>query len=86
MVASCNKPCYTQDRTIEGDVKGLEWVQYREGYAWTEAEVKERLERVMLRAVDEVWAPPPSPYCGPGRSQVGALRSGRRGSMPRAEC
>ena len=36
-------------------VSHLEWVQYREGYAWTEAEVKERLDRVMLRAVDEVW-------------------------------
>lgn len=36
-------------------VSHLEWVQYREGYAWTEHEVKERLDRVMLRAVDEVW-------------------------------
>ncbi len=36
-------------------VSHLEWVQYREGYMWSEQEVKERLDRVMLRAVDEVW-------------------------------
>lgn len=36
-------------------VSHLEWVQYREGYAWTEREVKDRLDRVMLRAVEEVW-------------------------------
>jgi glutamate dehydrogenase (NAD(P)+) len=37
-------------------VSHLEWVQHREGYAWTEEEVRDRLERSMLRAVDEVWA------------------------------
>jgi glutamate dehydrogenase (NAD(P)+) len=37
-------------------VSHLEWVQHREGYAWTEAEVAERLQRTMLRAVEEVWA------------------------------
>jgi glutamate dehydrogenase (NAD(P)+) len=37
-------------------VSHLEWVQHREGYAWTEAEVAERLHRSMLRAVEEVWA------------------------------
>jgi glutamate dehydrogenase (NAD(P)+) len=36
-------------------VSHLEWVQYREGYAWSGQEVKDRLDRVMLRAVDEVW-------------------------------
>jgi glutamate dehydrogenase (NAD(P)+) len=36
-------------------VSHLEWVQYREGYAWTEAEVADKLQRAMLRAVDEVW-------------------------------
>jgi glutamate dehydrogenase (NAD(P)+) len=36
-------------------VSHLEWVQHREGYAWTEAEVNDRLRRTMLRAVDEVW-------------------------------
>lgn len=36
-------------------VSHLEWVQHREGYMWSEQEVKERLDRVMLRAVDEVW-------------------------------
>jgi glutamate dehydrogenase (NAD(P)+) len=36
-------------------VSHLEWVQYREGYSWTEREVQERLERVMLHAVEEVW-------------------------------
>src|SRR5919109_760584 len=36
-------------------VSHLEWVQYREGYAWTEDEVNQRLERVMLRGLDEVW-------------------------------
>ncbi len=37
-------------------VSHLEWVQHREGYAWTEAEVNDRLERTMMRAVEEVWA------------------------------
>jgi glutamate dehydrogenase/leucine dehydrogenase len=37
-------------------VSHLEWVQYREGYAWTEAEVTDRLTRTMLHAADEVWA------------------------------
>jgi glutamate dehydrogenase/leucine dehydrogenase len=37
-------------------VSHLEWVQYREGYAWTEEEVHARLERTMLHATDEVWA------------------------------
>jgi glutamate dehydrogenase (NAD(P)+) len=37
-------------------VSHLEWVQHREGYAWTEAEVADRLKRTMLRAVEEVWA------------------------------
>jgi glutamate dehydrogenase (NAD(P)+) len=37
-------------------VSHLEWVQHREGYAWTEAEVDDRLRRTMLRAVEEVWA------------------------------
>ncbi|MEX0875374.1 MAG: Glu/Leu/Phe/Val dehydrogenase [Actinomycetota bacterium] len=37
-------------------VSHLEWVQHREGYAWTAAEVNDRLQRTMLRAVDEVWA------------------------------
>ena len=37
-------------------VSHLEWVQHREGYAWTEAEVGDRLRRTMLRAVEEVWA------------------------------
>jgi glutamate dehydrogenase (NAD(P)+) len=37
-------------------VSHLEWVQHREGYAWTETEVHDRLLRTMLRAVDEVWA------------------------------
>lgn len=37
-------------------VSHLEWVQHREGYAWTEDEVDERLRRSMLRATDEVWA------------------------------
>jgi glutamate dehydrogenase (NAD(P)+) len=36
-------------------VSHLEWVQHREGYAWTEQEVHDRLERTMLHAVDEVW-------------------------------
>lgn len=36
-------------------VSHLEWVQYREGYAWSEDEVGQRLERVMLRALEEVW-------------------------------
>jgi glutamate dehydrogenase/leucine dehydrogenase len=36
-------------------VSHLEWVQHREGYAWTEQEVADRLERTMLHAVDEVW-------------------------------
>jgi glutamate dehydrogenase (NAD(P)+) len=36
-------------------VSHLEWVQYREGYAWTEEEVSQRLERVMLRGLEEVW-------------------------------
>jgi glutamate dehydrogenase (NAD(P)+) len=36
-------------------VSHLEWVQNREGYAWTEDEVKQRLDRVMLRALEEVW-------------------------------
>lgn len=37
-------------------VSHLEWVQYREGYLWTEAQVQDRLERTMLHAADEVWA------------------------------
>lgn len=37
-------------------VSHLEWVQHREGYAWSEEEVSERLGRTMLRATDEVWA------------------------------
>jgi glutamate dehydrogenase (NAD(P)+) len=37
-------------------VSHLEWVQHREGYAWTEEEVGERLRRTMLHAVDEVWS------------------------------
>ena len=37
-------------------VSHLEWVQHREGYAWTEEEVMTRLSRTMLRALDEVWA------------------------------
>ena len=37
-------------------VSHLEWVQHREGYAWTEDEVSGRLRRTMLRATDEVWA------------------------------
>lgn len=36
-------------------VSHLEWVQHREGYAWTEEEVDERLHRTMLRATEEVW-------------------------------
>lgn len=36
-------------------VSHLEWVQHREGYAWSEDEVTERLRRTMLHAVDEVW-------------------------------
>jgi glutamate dehydrogenase (NAD(P)+) len=36
-------------------VSHLEWVQHREGYAWTEEEVYNRLARTMLHAVDEVW-------------------------------
>jgi glutamate dehydrogenase/leucine dehydrogenase len=36
-------------------VSHLEWVQYREGYAWTESEVDERLTQTLLRAVEEVW-------------------------------
>ncbi len=36
-------------------VSHLEWVQHREGYAWTEEEVHMRLARTMLHAVDEVW-------------------------------
>ena len=37
-------------------VSHLEWVQHREGYAWTAEEVNERLRRTMLHATDEVWA------------------------------
>jgi glutamate dehydrogenase (NAD(P)+) len=37
-------------------VSHLEWVQHREGYAWTEHEVNDRLRRTMLQAVEEVWA------------------------------
>jgi glutamate dehydrogenase/leucine dehydrogenase len=37
-------------------VSHLEWVQHREGYAWTEQKVTDRLRTTMLRAVDEVWA------------------------------
>jgi glutamate dehydrogenase (NAD(P)+) len=37
-------------------VSHLEWVQHREGYAWTADEVNERLKRTMLHATDEVWA------------------------------
>ena len=37
-------------------VSHLEWVQHREGYAWTEEQVTDRLRRTMLHAVDEVWA------------------------------
>jgi glutamate dehydrogenase (NAD(P)+) len=37
-------------------VSHLEWVQYREGYLWTETQVQDRLERTMLHAADEVWA------------------------------
>jgi len=37
-------------------VSHLEWVQHREGYAWTAEEVNERLKRTMLHATDEVWA------------------------------
>jgi glutamate dehydrogenase (NAD(P)+) len=36
-------------------VSHLEWVQHREGYAWTEKEVNDRLRRTMLHAVEEVW-------------------------------
>ncbi len=36
-------------------VSHLEWVQHREGYAWTAGEVHDRLRRTMLRALDEVW-------------------------------
>jgi len=37
-------------------VSHLEWVQHREGYAWTASEVEDRLRRTMLHATDEVWA------------------------------
>jgi glutamate dehydrogenase (NAD(P)+) len=37
-------------------VSHLEWVQHREGYTWSEAEVIDRLKRTMLHATDEVWA------------------------------
>jgi glutamate dehydrogenase/leucine dehydrogenase len=37
-------------------VSHLEWVQHREGYAWPEHEVHERLQRTMTNAFDEVWA------------------------------
>jgi glutamate dehydrogenase (NADP+) len=36
-------------------VSYFEWVQNRQGYAWTLDEVRERLEEVMVRAFDEVW-------------------------------
>ena len=36
-------------------VSHLEWVQHREGYAWMEKEVNDRLRRTMLHAVEEVW-------------------------------
>jgi glutamate dehydrogenase (NADP+) len=36
-------------------VSYFEWVQNRQGYAWTLQEVRERLEEVMSRAFDEIW-------------------------------
>jgi glutamate dehydrogenase (NAD(P)+) len=37
-------------------VSYFEWVQSLQHYFWTEAEVNERLEQIMVRAFDEVWA------------------------------
>ncbi len=37
-------------------VSYFEWVQNQQGYQWTDAEVRERLEATMRRAFDEVWA------------------------------
>lgn len=36
-------------------VSYFEWVQNRQGYAWTLDEVRERLERMIVTAFDEVW-------------------------------
>ena len=37
-------------------VSYFEWVQNREGRAWTASEVAERLERTMRAAADAVWS------------------------------
>lgn len=36
-------------------VSYFEWVQNRQGYAWTLDEVRERLERMIVAAFDEIW-------------------------------
>lgn len=36
-------------------VSYFEWVQNREGFYWTEDEVNERLEKIMLGAFDDMW-------------------------------
>jgi glutamate dehydrogenase (NAD(P)+) len=36
-------------------VSYFEWVQDRMGWFWNEGEVNERLERIMVRAFDDVW-------------------------------
>ncbi len=36
-------------------VSYFEWTQNRQGWAWTLAEVRERLEEVLVRAFDAVW-------------------------------
>jgi len=36
-------------------VSYFEWVQNRMGWFWTEEEVNDRLERIMVRAFDDVW-------------------------------
>ncbi|MDQ2687136.1 MAG: Glu/Leu/Phe/Val dehydrogenase [Armatimonadota bacterium] len=37
-------------------VSYFEWVQDIQSFFWTEAEVNERLERILVRASDQVWA------------------------------
>ena len=37
-------------------VSYFEWVQDIQSFFWTETEVNERLERILIRAFDEVWA------------------------------
>jgi glutamate dehydrogenase (NADP+) len=37
-------------------VSYFEWVQNREGYPWTLDQVRSRLEEVMSRAFEEMWA------------------------------